>query len=208
MGFQVWEVLLKYEPARKVYERIYSRTIAQWEREIARNVTCLLLWLEMIAGIKVLADVGEMPRNSTELSRVIDEANAVHSYVLQGTYRLPPELEHLPTITGLCNGGRLVDFRFFRFHKDLVSRGLAMIRDTIAPFIFNDRLYEKLRWFQDEVVVSPVDPRPPPELLEPVVIQRRTLPADSRTVFVSFPQGPSLSPQEIKDYFEQYVFRT
>lgn len=204
MVVRVWKVLHTFEPARKVYERVLSRATTWREREIAKNVTCLLLWLEMILGATILDNVATMARNSVTLSRVVDEADAIHSYVHEGFYWLPPELGHLPTIVALCCGGRLIDFRFFELQRDIVKRGLAMIRNTVATLIFDDRLYEMLRRFQDELELSAVNPRPAPELLEAVVFQR-TPAADSRTVFISFPQDPPLSSQEIKDYFERHL---
>ncbi|TVU31687.1 hypothetical protein EJB05_23385, partial [Eragrostis curvula] len=201
---QVWEVLHAFQVARKAYERVLGPTPSQAQGEVARNVICLLLWLETIMGVKVLQDVSAMERDSTTLSQVIHEADAVHSYVVHGHDQMPEHLEGIPAITALCGGGRLVDSRFFEFHRDLVARGVGVIRDNVTPILFNDRLHEMLLRYGDEVLLS-ANPRPAPALLEPFVVRRRTPPEDSRKAFVSFPDSPPISPQRILGHFERIL---
>ena len=140
------------------------------------------------------------------LSRLVMEADALHNYLLHGQEALPePLVGGIPAIKELCSSGRLVDFRFFKFHRDLVAHGLAVIRDTIAEVIFSDHLYTMLRQFEDEVhSLAPVMTSvPAPELTAPFVAIARTPPEDSRTAFVAFWEGHPLSTQDIIDYFER-----
>jgi hypothetical protein len=114
---------------------------------------------------------------------------------------LPELLENIPTVVGVC-GRRMVDFRFFKFHRALVARGVDMIWNTVALHVVNDPLYTMLRQYENEED-SMVNPRPAPELLEPFVVDTRTPPQDSPTAFLDFPDSPPLNAQQIFDYFEQ-----
>jgi hypothetical protein len=61
--------------------------------EVARNVICLLLWLETTMGIKVLQEVSvmEMSRDP-KLSLLIKEVDGLYSYLLDGHDALPEPL--------------------------------------------------------------------------------------------------------------------
>ncbi|TVU31685.1 hypothetical protein EJB05_23383, partial [Eragrostis curvula] len=202
---RVWESLDAFQVARKAYERVLAPTPSQAQEEVAKNAICLLLWMETIVGVKVLQDVLAMESDSTTLSQVIQEADAVHSYVVRGHDDLTPEhLEGIPAITALCGGGRLVDSRFFEFHRDLVAHGVGVIQDNVAPLLFNDRLHVMLLRYENEVRLS-VNPRRAPALLEPFVARTRTPPEDSRAAFVSFPDSPPTSPERILGYFERVL---
>jgi hypothetical protein len=143
----VWEVLKDaFQVARRTYEHVLSHTTTP--EEVAKNVICVLIWLETIMGVKVLQEVLTMKSDSRILSQV--EADAVHSYVVHGSYMLPELLENIPTIVGLCDR-RMVDFRFFNFHRALVAHGVDMIRNTIAPLVVNDHLYTMLRQYENGV---------------------------------------------------------
>ncbi|KAK3153292.1 hypothetical protein QOZ80_2BG0170350 [Eleusine coracana subsp. coracana] len=188
MVVRVWEVLESFDIARKAYERVLARPTRQ---EVAKNVICLLVWLETIVGMKVLQEVSTMASGSTMLSQLVAEVDAIHSYIVHGQDRLPEHLEGIPSIVALCGHGRLVDFRFFKFHRGLVARGLDVIRSNAAPLIFNDHLYTMLSRYKGEAdTVANASYMMPPELMEPFVVQKRTTPEDSRTVFVSFPECP------------------
>ncbi|PUZ40114.1 hypothetical protein GQ55_9G399300 [Panicum hallii var. hallii] len=198
---RVWEVLDANETARSAYLRILSRPT---RREVAQNAICLLLWLETTMGFDILRSVAAMVPDDISLARIVFEANALCTYVLHGYYAMPPPFEGFPAITALCGGGRLIDHRFFRFHKDLVARGVTMIRDTVAALVFNDILHAMLRRLEDDsnslLIPNPV---PAPELMAPFIISTTTPPEDSQTVFVAFPEYHPLSSQDIKDYFER-----
>jgi len=203
MVVRVWEVLDANEAARSAYLRILSRPTRQ---DVAQNAICLLLWLEATMGFDILRSMAAMAPDDISLARIVFEANALFTYVLHGYYELPPPLEGFPEITALCGGGRLIEYRFFRFHKDLVARGVSMIRDTVAALVFNDNLYAMLRWFEHDCSLQIPNPVPAPELMAPfIVTSTTTTPEDSRTVFVAFPEWHPLSSQDIKDYFERYV---
>ncbi|TVU31688.1 hypothetical protein EJB05_23386, partial [Eragrostis curvula] len=196
---QVWEVLNALRIAREAYERVHAWSPSQ--EEVAKNVICLLLWLETIMGVKVLQDVSTMESQSTTLLQVIHEADAVHSYVVRGhddQMPAPEHIESIPAITALC-GGRLVDHRFFTFHRDLVARGVGVIRDNIAPLIFSDRMHEMFLRYEDE------GGNPTFSLARPFVVRTRTPPEDSRTAFVSFPDSPPISPERILGHFERIL---
>ena len=77
---------------------------------------------------------------------VVTEASALSSY----GHPLSTPLEGIPTIVALCDVGRLVDLRFFKFHKDLVARGVAVIRDNIGALVFDDHLHAMLRRFEED----------------------------------------------------------
>ena len=109
---------------------------------------------------------------------------------------------------GLCGGGRLVDLRFFKFHRDLVARGVAVIRDNIGALVFDDHLHAMLRRFEEDANSSSTPrPLPVPELMAPFVAASRTPPEDSRTAFVAFPECRCHRPcsQDVVNYFEKYV---
>ncbi|CAL4940619.1 unnamed protein product [Urochloa decumbens] len=202
MAIRVWEVLDASETARNAYLRILSRPTL---RQVAQNAICLLLWLDTTMGFDVLTDVASMASIDDSLTRVVYEANALCSYVLHGHYDAvpPPYDEGFSTITALCGGGRLVDHWFFRFHRDLVARGIAMIRDGVARLVFDENLYEMMRRFEEDCNSFLIpNPEPAPELMEPFVVTTTTPPEDSRTVFVSFPECNPLTSQDILDYFE------
>ncbi|CAN6311900.1 unnamed protein product [Urochloa humidicola] len=204
MPIRVWEVLDASETARNAYLRMISRPTL---RQVAQNAICLLLWLDTTMGFDVLTDVASMACNDDSLTRVVYEANALCSYVLHGHYgdaAVPrPFDEGFSAITALYGGGQLVDYWFFRFHRDLVARGLAMIRDGVARLVFDDNLYEMMRRFEEDCNSFLIpNPEPAPELMEPFVVTTTTPPEDSRTVFVSFPESHPLTPQDILDYFE------
>ncbi|KAK3157134.1 hypothetical protein QOZ80_2AG0116630 [Eleusine coracana subsp. coracana] len=198
---EVWEVLEYFDVARKAYERVLARPTRQVE--VAKNVTCLLVWLETIVGMKVLQEVSTMASGSTMLSQLVAEVDAVHRYIVHGQDPLPEHLEGIPSIVALCGHGRLVDFRFFKFHRGLVARGLDVIRSNAAPLIFNDHLYAMLRRYKGEADTV-ANATMPPELMEPFTVYKRTTPEDSQTVFVSFPVCPPVNAQQIWDYFERF----
>ena len=201
MVVRVWEVLDANETARSAYLRILSRPTRQ---EVAQNAICLLLWLEATMGFDILRSVAAMAPDDISLMRVSFEANALFTYVLHGYYELPPPFEGFSEITALCGGGRLIEYRFFRFHKDLIARGVTMTRDTVAALVFNDNLHAMLLWFEHDFDLIP-NPVPAPQLMAPFIVTTTTPPEDSRTVFVAFPEWHPLSSQDIKDYFERYV---
>ncbi|OEL37250.1 hypothetical protein BAE44_0001730 [Dichanthelium oligosanthes] len=90
------------------------------------------------------------------------------------------------------------------FHKDLIARGVTVIRDTVAALVFDDNLHAMLRRFKEDYYSFLIpNPVPAPELMVPYVVTARTPPEDSRTAFVAFPEGHSLNPEDIKDYFER-----
>ncbi|RCV43802.1 hypothetical protein SETIT_9G323000v2 [Setaria italica] len=193
---RVLEVLNTKDTARKAYQLVLTKPT---ELEVAKNVICLLLWLETIMGVEVLDKVAAMAPGDIWFTQVVTEASAVYSYILDGC-PLPAPLEGIPTIVALCGGGPLVDFRFFKFHKELVARGVAVIRDSIGALVFDDNLHAMLRRFEDDA-----RPLPAPELMVPFVTMRRTPPEDSRTAFVAFPECPCHRPssQDIVNYFER-----
>ncbi|KAL6905324.1 hypothetical protein ACP4OV_002925 [Aristida adscensionis] len=196
---RVWQVLDANEAARRAYKHILARPTAQ---DIARNVVCLLLWLETIRRVSVLNQVAAMAADA--LDQVVTEANAIHGYLLHGG-ALPEA--GVPAIVALCGGGRLVDLRFFAFHRDLVARGVAMVRDTVAALVFDDGLHEAMRRFEDEMEeLQDAKPDPDPALMAAYgarAAAARTPPEDSRTAFVTFPSCHPLSAQDILDYFER-----
>ncbi|XP_066344628.1 uncharacterized protein [Miscanthus floridulus] len=206
---RVWEMLDANDRARRAYKRVLARPTML---EVAKNVICILLWLETTMGIKVLQQVSvmEMSRDP-KLSLLIKEADGLYSYLLDGHDALPePLVCNIPTIVSLCGGGRLVDFRFFKFHKDLVARGVAMIRETVGALVFNEDLHAMLRRFEDDVDSSVATPKPAPapELTELFVPVSTTPPEDSRTVFLAFsvskggePHG--ISSKDIIDHYER-----
>ncbi|PUZ40113.1 hypothetical protein GQ55_9G399200 [Panicum hallii var. hallii] len=199
---RVWDVLDAGETACRVYERVLARPTSL---EVANNMICLLLWLETIAGVHILEDVPAMEGSGITLSQLVIEADALYNYLLHGQEALPEPLVGIPAIEALCNSGRLVDFRLFKFHRDLVARGVTVIRDTIAEVVFSDHLHMMLRRFEDEVhsSTSVTTSVPAPELIAPFVAITRTPPEDSRTAFVAFWEGHPLSSQDIINYFEQ-----
>ncbi|CAN6288782.1 unnamed protein product [Urochloa humidicola] len=203
MAIRVWEVMDARDTARDAYLRILSRPTL---RQVAQNAICLLLWLDTTMGFDVLSDVASMAPGDDTLTRVVYEANALFSYVLHGHYDASPppyDDEGFSTITALCGGGRLVDYWFFRFHRDLVARGVATIRDGVARLVFDENLYAMLRRYAEDCNSFLIpDPVPAPELMAPFVVTTTTPPEDSRTVFVSFPESHPLTSQEILDYFE------
>ncbi|CAN6305874.1 unnamed protein product [Urochloa humidicola] len=207
VAVRVLEVLNARVTTRKAYELVLARPT---EVEIAKDAICILLWLETIMGIEVLDSVASMAPNDTYLTQVIAEASAVYSYVLDGAPPPAPPLEGIPTIVALCGGGRLIDFRFFRFHKALVARGVAVIRDNVASLVFDDHLHVKLRRFQDDdadAAGSKSTPRPvpAPELMAPFVAATRTPTEDSRAAFIALPGCHCHRPssQEVANFFEQ-----
>ncbi|PUZ40115.1 hypothetical protein GQ55_9G399600 [Panicum hallii var. hallii] len=199
---RVLEVLHARDTARRAYQLVLARPT---ELEVARNVICLLLWLETIMGVQVLDNVAAMAPAAISLTLVVTEASALFSYILHG-HQLPAPLQGIPTIVALCGGGRLVDFRFFKFHKDLVARGVAVIRDNVGALVFDDNLHAMLRRFEDDVNLL-LTPRPPPapELMAPFEATTRTPPEDSRSALVAFPECHCHRPssQDIVNYFEQ-----
>jgi hypothetical protein len=205
MVLLVWQVLEANQTARRAYQRVLCESSG---RDVAKKVICLLLWLEMTMGFQVLGSVATMTPGDMSLARVIIEACAVYNYVLHGCYEQPAPLADIPTIVALCGvrGGRLVDARFFMFHKDIVARGVAFIRDTFAALIFDDYLHAMLRRFKDgsNSFLIPT-PLPAPELMAPFIILTSLPPEDCRTAFVAIPEYDPLSSQDILEYFERYV---
>ena len=135
---------------------------------------------------------------------VVTEASALSSY----GHPLSTPLEGTPTIVALCGGGQLVDFRFFKFHKDLVARGVAVIRDNVGALLFDDNLDAMLHRFEEDAnLFSTPTPLPAPELMAPFVATSRTSPEDSRTAFIAFLECHCQHPssQDIVNYFEKYV---
>jgi hypothetical protein len=195
---RVLEVLIDRVTARKAYQLVLA---SPTELEVAKNVICLLLWLETIMGVEVLDKVATMALGDIWFKQVITEASAVYNYILDGC-PLPAPLEGIPTIVALCGSGPLVEFRFFKFHKGLVARGVAVIRDSIGALVFNDNLHAMLRQFEDGAVTLPA-----PELMALFIPMVRTPPEDSRTVFLALPECPCLRPssQDIVNYFERYI---
>ena len=148
---RVLEVLNARATARQAYQVVLARPT---ELEVAKNVVCLLLWLETIMGVQVLDSVVAMaPAADASLTLLVMEASALSSYILHG-HPLPVPLEGIPTIVALCDVGQLVDLRFFKFHKDLVARGLAVIRDNLGALLFNDSLLAMLRQFEEDANLS------------------------------------------------------
>lgn len=216
---RVWEMLDANDSARRAYKRVLARPTLL---ELAKNLMCLLLWLETAMGVKgVLQQVSAMEMSGDpKLSLLTKEADGLYSYlVLDGHDDALPEplVCDIPTIVSICGGCRLVDFRFFKFHKELVARGVAVIRDTVAALVFNDDLHAMLRRFEDDVDSSSVNaatprPAPAPELMEFFVPVSRTPPEDSRTVFLAFSETKSkggkphgITAQDIIHHFERYV---
>ncbi|CAN6311902.1 unnamed protein product [Urochloa humidicola] len=207
MAVRVLEVLNTRATARKAYQLVLARPT---EPKMAKNAICLLLWLETIMGIEVLDSVAAMAPGDTYLTQVVNEASAVYSYVLDGHPPPGPPIEGIPTIVALCGGGRLVDFRFFRFHKALVSRGIAAIRDNVAALVFDHDLHAMLRRFQGDdadAARSSSTPRPVPApgLMAPFVAATRTPPEDSRAAFIALPGCHCHRPSshEVANFFEQ-----
>ncbi|KAF8689353.1 hypothetical protein HU200_041892 [Digitaria exilis] len=201
----VLDVLNARDTARKVYELLLARPTGL---EVAKNVICLLLWLETIMGIEVLSNIAAMAPGDILLTQIVAEASAVYDYIFHGSYSMqaPLELEGIPAIMNLCNGGRLVDIRFFKFHKDLVARGVAVIRDNIGSLIFNENLHVMLRRFNDDANSSLIPaPLPAPELMAPFVALSRTPPEDSRMAFLAFPECHCHRPnsEDIVNHFEE-----
>ncbi|KAG0550230.1 hypothetical protein BDA96_01G321800 [Sorghum bicolor] len=203
MVFLVGEVLEANRTARRAYLRVLFESTG---RDVAKKVICLLLWLEMTMGFQVLGSVATMTSGDMSLARVIVEACAVYNYVLHGSYEQPAPLVDIPTIVALCGvrGGRLVDSRFFMFHKDIVARGVAFIRDTFAPLIFDDYLHGMLHRFNDvsNSFLVPA-PLPAPELMAPFIVFTSLPPEDYQTAFVAIPEHDPLSSQDIQEYFER-----
>ncbi|RLN19013.1 hypothetical protein C2845_PM02G20090 [Panicum miliaceum] len=194
MVVRVCEVLnaSQNKNARSAYLRVLSRPT---EQEVAQKVICLLLWLETSMGIDVLNNVAAMAPGDTTLTQVVMEAEAVYSYLLYVHPTLSQLLQVIPTIVALSGGGRLVDFRFFKFHRGVAARGVIVIEDTVAALVFDDNLHAMLRRFPNPV--------PAPELMAPFVALKRTPSMDSRTVFFAFPGCHPLSSEDIKNYFER-----
>jgi len=202
---RVLEVLNARATARQAYQVVLARPT---ELEVAKNVVCLLLWLETIMGVQVLDSVAAMaPAADASLTLLVMEASALSSYILHG-HPLPVPLEGIPTIVALCDVGRLVDLRFFKFHKDLVARGVAVIRDNVGALLFDDNLDAMLHRFEEDAnLFSTPTPLPAPELMAPFVATSRTSPEDSRTAFIAFLECHCQHPssQDIVNYFEKYV---
>jgi hypothetical protein len=92
------------------------------------------------------------------------------------------------------------------FHKDIVARGVAFIRDTFAALIFDDYLHAMLRRFKDDSISFFIPtPLPAPELMAPFIVLTSLPPKDCRTAFVAIPEYDPLSSQDILEYFERYV---
>ncbi|KAJ1296264.1 hypothetical protein BS78_01G286800 [Paspalum vaginatum] len=196
MAVQVLQFLQSNESAR----RAYLLAVEHIGRDVAQKVICVLLWLDLTMGFNVLGKVAAMGACDMSLARVVMEANAVYNYVYT---ELPPPVLDIPMLMTLCSGGRLVDARFFRFHKELVARGLAFIRDSFAALVFDDNLHALLRQFEDDVdtFVNP-RPEPAPELTAPVVALTRTPSQDSRAAFIALPENLPLTSPQIVEYFE------
>ncbi|CAL4915556.1 unnamed protein product [Urochloa decumbens] len=205
---RVLEVLKARATARKAYELALAMPT---EQKAAKDAICLLLWLETIMGVEVLNTVAAMAPGDTHLAQVVSEASAMYSYVLDGHPPPGPPLEGIPAIVALCGGGRLVDFRFFRFHKRLVARGVAVIRDNVGALVFDDHLHAMLRRFEDADAnaggrSSNPRPVPAPELMAPFVVAKtRTPPEDSRAAFIALPGCHCHRPssQEVVNYYEK-----
>jgi hypothetical protein len=156
----VWEVLDSFQVARRTYEHVLSHTTTH--EEVAKNVICVLIWLETILGVKVLQEVLTMKSDSRILSQSSSrQMLSIATLSVEATC-CRELLENIPTIVGLC-GRRMVDFRFFKFHRALVARGIDMIRNTIALHVVNDHLYTMLRQYENED--SMVNPRPAPRVV-------------------------------------------
>ncbi|CAL4940617.1 unnamed protein product [Urochloa decumbens] len=203
---RVLEVLKARATARKAYELVLAMPT---EPKVAKSAICLLLWLETIMGVEVLDTVAAMAPGDTYLTQAVSEASAMYSYALDGAPLPRPPLEGIPAIVSLCGGGRLVDFRFFRFHKRLVARGVAAIRDSVAALVFDDHLHAMLRRFEDADADAgrSSNPRlvPAPELMAPFVAKTRTPPEDSRAAFIALPGCHCHRPssQEVVNYYEK-----
>lgn len=199
MVVQVWEILTACVNARNVYLRILFRPTM---RIVSHNAIFLLVWLETTMGFEVLANMASMAPDDTLLTHLVYEADALYTYVLLGYYVSLPS-PGFQTIIAFCDEGRLIDEKFFIFHRDLIN----MIRDNLGMFLFNDNLYAMLRRFQEDsnsflirnLVLDP-------ELMAPFVVTARTMPEDSRTTFVALPECHPLSFEDIKDNFERYVY--
>lgn len=205
MTVRVWDVLVAGEGTRNAYLRILSRPTL---RTVAQNAMCLLMWLEGTMGFHLSNKVASMAPNDSTLTHLVYEANALYNYVLHGNYGIPPPFPAgFQTITALCGDGRLIDHRFFIFHKDIVARGVTMFRANAGLLLFNDNLYAMMDQFETDSNSSWIpNPVPAPELVAPFVSTARTAPEDKRTSFVTFPQCQPLSSREIVDYFQRYVY--
>lgn len=71
---------------------------------------------------------------------------------------LEPLVCNIPTIVSIYSGRRLVDFKLFKFHKELIACGVAMIQDTIVALVFNEDLHTMMRRFKDYIDWSVDDP--------------------------------------------------
>ncbi|EES11704.1 hypothetical protein BDA96_06G303600 [Sorghum bicolor] len=220
---RVWEMLDANDRARMAYKRLLARPTML---EVAKNVICLLLWMETTIGVKVLQQVLEemMSRDDDDdpcnkqqkhyqLALLIKEADGLYSYLLDEPDDALPEplVCNIPTIVSLCGGGgRLLDFRFFKVHKQVVARGVAVIRDTVAALVFNEHLHAMLRDFEDDLHSSLMSqPAPALELMERFVPMSTTPPEDSRMVFLAFSvskkagrRAHGISSQDIIHHFE------
>nr|TKV94936.1 hypothetical protein SEVIR_9G328500v2 [Setaria viridis] len=196
------------ELATTVCFTMIRRNSCELVLQFTQNAICLLLWLETTLGFDdVLHNVTTMAPEDISLARIVYEANAMYTYVLHG-YAIPPTFQGIRTVMDLCGEGQLlVDFGFFMFHKDLVARGVTMIRDNVGRLVFDENLHAMLRRYEDDcnsfLIPNPV---PAPELMAPFVIATTPPPEDSRTVFVSVPEGNPLTSQDILNYFESILF--
>jgi len=72
---RVLEVLNARATARQAYQVVLARPT---ELEVAKNVVCLLLWLETIMGVQALDSVAAMaPANDASLTLLVTEASAL-----------------------------------------------------------------------------------------------------------------------------------
>ncbi|KAJ1296265.1 hypothetical protein BS78_01G286900 [Paspalum vaginatum] len=200
MVLQVWEVLDANKTARRAYERVLARPTML---EVTKNVICLLIWLERIKGANnILTEVSTVV-SSDRLSQAVMEADAIYNFLLHGQ-DMPSGSGSIPTIVSLCGGGRLIDLRFFKFHKELIARGVSVIRDNIGALVFNDGLHAMMQRFGDDANPSVLAP----ELTEPFTAVSRTPPEDSRVSFIAFSAESHpcpLSPKDITNYYEQVL---
>ncbi|KAF8728103.1 hypothetical protein HU200_018682 [Digitaria exilis] len=205
MTARVWDVLASCQTARSAYLRVLARPTV---RMVAQNAILLLIWMEAI-GFNLIEKVASMAIDDSSLTNLVYEANALYNYVLYGHYGTfpPPSFPAFQTITALCTAprrGRLIDHRFFVFHKNIIARGVAMYRDNAAGLVFNDHLYAMLDQYETDSNSSWIpNPVPAPALMAPYVAYTTTTPEDKRTCFVAFDERQPLTSQEILDYFQR-----
>lgn len=198
----VWDVLTKNITARFLYERLLYWGIC---REQAQNVVVLLLWFQIAIGIpNDIIDNTAIMRDDNRLGKIVMEADALMRYLYDGN-RLTVSIVGIPTIANMCmSQPGLIDYRFFRFHRELLLRGINSVRNGIAAVIF-DETYQVLR---SQYWAGLLGNDIPPELkalhLKIVTAELE----DFRSVFITFSQGCPITEEAIYEFFTKYVLRS